>query len=343
MRKTRSPAASPGELYVGIDIAAAKSDVHLLGEYKLSVVSFEIKQTAEGYKLLISKLAATGIERSHCHIVMEATGSYWIDLAIALHAGGYRPCVVNPRQAHHFVKSLPSRSKTDKLDAEALARMAQQTELPKWEPPAPIYYKLRAYLTRHDDITDRITALKNQRHAYLAIAQYEKAIISLINEEIKRLTAEKEQILNELPHICREDAEWSRVINLLLSIKGIGILTSCWMVVATNNFSTCANVEALVNYLGLAPLHHESGKSVRGGSHMSKASNGRVRQKLYMAAMSAITHNEVVKTYYHRLVKVNHKKKMVALCASMRKLVHICWAVVKRGVPFAIEVAATKG
>lgn len=81
-------------------------------------------------------------------------------------------------------------------------------------------------------------------------------------------------------------------------------------------------------YLGLIPVEHQSGDSVKGKPRLSTAGNGQIRAKLYMAAVVAIQHNETIKAQYNRLLK-NGKCKMSALGAAMRKLTHVCYGVIK--------------
>ena len=91
-------------------------------------------------------------------------------------------------------------------------------------------------------------------------------------------------------------------------------------------------------FIGLVPVQHESGSSVRGRAHLSKAGNAQVRAKLYMAAVVAIQHNPDIKAQYQRLLRAG-KTKMSALGAAMRKLVHICFGVLKHQQPYQAQVA----
>ncbi len=86
-------------------------------------------------------------------------------------------------------------------------------------------------------------------------------------------------------------------------------------------------------FVGLVPRQHESGSSIRGRARLTKTGNANIRAKLYMAAVSAIKYNPDIKRHYERLLK-NGKVKMSALCAAMRKLVHICFGVIKHQQPY---------
>jgi len=90
-------------------------------------------------------------------------------------------------------------------------------------------------------------------------------------------------------------------------------------------------------FVGLVPVHNESGISVRGKPTISKTGNAKVRAKLYMAAVVAIRHNPDIRAQYECLL-ARGKCKMSALVAAMRKLVHICFGVLKHQKPFQAQI-----
>ena len=123
---------------------------------------------------------------------------------------------------------------------------------------------------------------------------------------------------------------------LLESIPGIGPVVSRLMVsvIRSRKFTTAPQCAA---FIGVVPVQFESGSSVRGRSRLSKAGDASVRAKLYMAAVVAIQHNPDIKQQYERLLK-NGKSKMSALGAAMRKLVQICFGVLKHQTPYQSRV-----
>src|SRR5262249_8944053 len=120
---------------------------------------------------------------------------------------------------------------------------------------------------------------------------------------------------------------------LLESIPAIGAQTSRHMLslLQARKFS-CAEQSAA--FLGLVPIERESGSSVRGRPRLSKAGPPRLRAILYMAAVVAVRHNPHVKALYERLL-ARGKTKMAALGAAMRKLVHLCFGVLKSRQPYS--------
>jgi transposase len=112
------------QLYVGIDVAADTFTAAWLAPGGTPTAPLTDDQTPAGHAALQRHLPTTGVPPAATLVVLEATGNYWVALAIVLHEAGYRVSVVNPRQAHHFAKAQLRRAKTDALDAQDLARLA---------------------------------------------------------------------------------------------------------------------------------------------------------------------------------------------------------------------------
>ncbi|HXR66191.1 MAG TPA: IS110 family transposase [Ktedonobacteraceae bacterium] len=115
---------------------------------------------------------------------------------------------------------------------------------------------------------------------------------------------------------------------LALTIPGIGILTACWLTVATLNFTLCETAEAATHYVGLAPMMRNSGTSVRSRAQIGHGGHTRARTQLYLATLAAVRFNPMIKHFYDHLREAGKPMK-VARCACARKLLHIAFAVVK--------------
>src|SRR5215212_5920238 len=123
------------QLYVGIDVAADTCTAAWLAPGGTPTPPFSGEQTPAGHAALQWRLQATRVASASTLVVLEATGNYWVALAVALHEAGYRVAVVNPRQAHHFAKAQLRRAKTDALDAADLAQLAAALRPAPWTPP----------------------------------------------------------------------------------------------------------------------------------------------------------------------------------------------------------------
>ena len=272
------------------------------------------------------------------HVVMEATGSYWIALATTLVHMGYRMSVINPAQAHHFAKALLKRAKTDAIDAQTLAQLAALLQPAPWTPPPTVYYEVQQRLAQRDALLDVQRQFMNQLHALLfaplviaSVKERMEELIDVLGQQIRVLDAEVREAL-------AADAAWAASAAHLQSIKGVGLITAAWLLVTTLNSTISPTPEAAVAYAGLAPNPYESGTSVRGRPRIGHTGNGRLRTALYLATLSAAQHNPVIKAFYQRL-RAAGKPAKVARCAAARKLLHIAWAVVRNEEDFDPEYA----
>jgi transposase len=279
---------------------------------------------------------------------MEATASYWVSLATTLSQAGFGVSVINPAQAHHFAKAQLKRAKTDVLDAQTLAELAQALVPQRWTPPPPIYYELQQRLAHRSSLLELRTQVSNQLHALSVVPSVVPAVGQRLEHLIETLTQEVAQVDAELLEVVKVEPEsaahepteeqgprtdkiepqWKAAIALLLSIPGMGLLTACWLVVATLNFTVCETAAAAVHYVGLAPMLRRSGTSIRGRAQLGHSGHTRARTQLYVATLAAARFNPAIKPYYERLRAAGQPMK-VARCACARKLLHIADAVVK--------------
>jgi transposase len=247
-------------------------------------------------------------------------------LALALTDAHIAVAVVNPAQAHDFAKALLKRSKTDAIDAQTLAELAARLQPQPWTPPPPVSTELQQRLVHRDALVDARTQFRNQLHAPHRQPVIIESVQTRLQDLIATLTEQITEVEQEISTALEQDAAWAEAAAYLGSIKGLGMLTIAWLLTATSNFKQTATPEAAANYAGLVPQLRESGSSVRGRPSIGHSGHARLRQALYMATLSAIQHNPLIKAFYHRLL-AKGKAKKVAVCAAARKLLRIAWAV----------------
>jgi transposase len=330
---TPSPAY---QLFVGCDIAARSFTAAWSQADQAPARPLRYEQTPVGFTAFQAALAATGVPLAQTLVVMEATSTYWMQLATTLHSAGYAVSVVNPKQAHDFAKAVLQHAKTDPLDAKMLARLGSTLQPARWTPPPAIYQQLQQRLAWRDSLIHLRTQVQNQHHALLHEAVVVEAVVARQTALLANLTEQISAVERELRELLDSDDAWAASIVRLQSIPGVGLVTAAWLVVATANFTACATASAATAYLGLAPHPWESGSSVRGKPHIGHSGNARVRQALYMAALSAIRCNPILRTFYARL-KAAGKPAKVALCAVARKLLQLAWALVTKQQTFDPE------
>jgi transposase len=321
-------------LFVGVDVAATTFTVAWMSSAEAPSKPIRLAQTPEGYQHLQQQLADTGIPPADTLVVLEATSSYWVTLAVVLHQGGLRVSVVNPAHVAHYAKSLPRRSKSDALDAQLLAQFACERQPPLWTPPPQVYHELRQRLVARDALQDMRQHARNHRHALLqwpiqvtAVKEQLDAVIRDLDERIGALEREIAIVLH--------DGAWATSAALLQTIACVGPLTTAWLLVGTLNFQACPTPEAATAYVGLAPRLRESGSSVRGRAQIGHGGQKRVRTALYLVTFNAVRFNPVIRVFYERL-RAAGKPPKVARCAAARKLLHIAWAVVTKAEAFDV-------
>jgi transposase len=269
------------------------------------------------------------------HVCIEATGTLWEAIALYLHEAGHPVSVVNPARISAYAKSWLRRNKTDKLDAELIARFcaAQQPEL--WTPPPASQRSLRDLVRLHDDLqsikTQQTNRLKSGINAQ-AVKAHLQAHITYLEGQIAELEAQMKEVI-------ASDEQLSRDFALLISIKGVGFITAALFL--AEGIGRYRSARALTAHAGLNPSYHQSGSSVNRPPRLSKIGSARLRKALFFPALSALRWNPCVKALADRL-KANNRPKMVIVAAAMRKLLTLAFGVLKSGRPFDPNYAAAQ-
>ncbi len=327
-----SPALPEYRCFVGVDIAATSFTALWEADGRTLPRAVTFAQPRSGFATFQQQLQATGVMPEQTLIVLEATGSYWVALAVTLHEAGYAVAVLNPAQLHNYAHSLPRRGKTDALDAQVFLRFAAERKPTPWTPPPAVYHELRQRLVARDGLLSMRQQARNQRHALQQWPVMVGSVLVQLDGVIADLDQRLASLEGEIAEVL-EDGAWASSAALLSTIPGIGLVTSAWLLVSTLNFSLCETPEQAAAYAGLVPLQKESGTSVRGRAQLGHGGNGRLRTALYLASLSATRYNPVIKVFYERL-RAAGKPMKVARCAAARKLLHVAWAVVTKGQPF---------
>ena len=267
-------------------------------------------------------------------VVMEATGGLERALASFLMQHGVPVAVVNPRAAREFARSMGHLAKTDSIDAMALAHYAQTLAAKAdqagvlFAPPSAEVEQLQAMVARRVQLLSMRTAEKNRLGGAIRVLRESiHAVIEFLNEQIDRLDSDINAHL---------DLHFKEQAKRIEAIKGVGP-TTCATVLAFMPELGQVNGARAAKLAGLAPLNVDSGKA-RGKRHVW---GGRsiVRSTLYMAVLSAVRHNPVIKTFYDRLLAAGKPKK-VALTACSHKLLRILNAMARTNQPWSNEFHA---
>ena len=136
------------------------------------------------------------------------------------------------------------------------------------------------------------------------------------------------------------DSEYKKQMDLLTSIKGIGVTLAAALIMTTGGFTYFGNAKQLTRYLGLSPTYQQSGTSVNFKGHINRNGDSTLRSQLYVAAFSSLRCNAECRACYDRL-RSNGKPGKVAVIAVANKLVRQAFAVVKQEKPYVDGYVST--
>ena len=292
---------------IGIDISKHSFDVFVLEKNKELVLTND----SEG----IFKCVELCQKIQPGLVVMEATGVYAMPLASHLQAEGFGVAIINPRRIRDFARALGQMAKTDKIDAQVIAKFAATLEPMPHELISDNSRKLKALIARRKQLLGMHTAeLNRMEHAFdNEVKQSIEAIVKAIEKQLDKVDKETDDVIRQMPEL-KQKAEF------LQSIPGIG-KTTAHMLVAELPELGILNRRQIAALVGLAPINRDSG-AFR-GKRMTGGGRKHVRTKLYMPTLVATQFNPVIKKYYRSLVDERGKCKMIALTAAMRKLLCI--------------------
>ena len=306
--------------FIGVDISKSTFDV-----WDTSTGHHSYTNDLKGFRSFI-KLTN---ENTHC--VMEATGSYYQQLAIFLYDKKVSVSVVNPISIKRFIQMKLNQNKTDKSDARMIALYAQEQPLKLWI-PEPVYIArskdlqscIILYMKQNTSIKNHIQSLESRGVKSGKLLTSLKRQLRHIRQEIEFLETELEQLVKE------HDRD---LLNNLITIPGIGKKTAVFLIIISNGFRNFENYRQVSAFFGLAPTEHTSGSSIKGQSRISKRGNPNIRNHLFMCSFTASKCNPQCHALYQRIVNKGKSKKL-ALIAVCNKLIKQSFAIAKSGIPY---------
>lgn len=309
--KTTTKAHIKQQRNIGIDVGKTFLDIYILELDR----HWQIYNTVDDIKKLIKTLNRFNLDR----VVVEATGGYERRVVEAMAEAEIPIVVVQPMNIRNFAKAQGILAKTDKIDARIIAQFAAIMK-PEIRPISSKKVRhIRDLLARKRQLMEARTQELNRKH------KAEKHILATHNRSIKFLDKEIEWVNTRLAKEVAEVTEWENTYNLLLSVPGIGDGVAYTLLGELPELGKLTNrqIGALT---GLAPYNRDSGKMK--GKRRISGGRAPIRTVLYMAMLSAIQCNPIIKTFYERLV-ADGKHKKVALTACMRKMMTILNAMIR--------------
>lgn len=269
-------------------------------------------------------------------VCMEATGVYHLQLALMLRRAGVEVMVVNPRVAKDFARALGNRSKTDRVDAWSLVEYVERMQFVAWEAPSQAVLELRELGRRMGELVQDLVDEKNRSHAK-GVSGISKFVMADVKAHVAQIDKRIKQVEGAAVQVVEGDDDLRKRFEILRGIRGVGRRSAILLLSELAVLDPTMTVKQLVAYAGLDPRSYESGTSVHKTVRISKTGNARLRAILYMNALSAIRHDRGARLFFAGLV-ARGKKKMQAIVAVMRKLLHGIWIVQQRRVAFESSV-----
>ncbi len=303
---------------VGVDISKETFD----GDWRDDKVhADQFSNDEPGFECFVSWIP------KNAHIVMEATGTYYLRLATFLYRAGFKISVVNPAAPAYFARMKLMRTKSDPVDAHILFLFGEYEELSLWRPVADVFIELNQLDKHLVGLMGDLNAVINRIEALSQCVTIDEFTISDLRSQRDDLEARIKKGEKKLAQRVQE--QFPELLALLTSICGIGIKTAAMFIVLTEAFTRFPDAKRFSSYIGLSSFRRDSGSSVRGSGSISKMGNPRMRQLLYMAALTAKTRNKACKVFADRL-KVNGKPPKVVRVAIANKLVRQAFAVLEK-------------
>lgn len=312
-------------IFVGIDVSKDTLEFALDDKGETQHVSND----KAGIKSLLARLkAAQAGSRVMGAVVLEATGGFEREAAIALASAGLPVMVVNPRQARDFAKAMGYLAKTDAVDARVLSHFARTLHQSEKRAqllmrlPEARQVELQALILRRSQLIQMRVAEEN-RLALSHPSQRKsiKAVCKVLTKQIAGIDRDIDTQLKD---------HFSAKLALLDNFKGIGTNTKATLMAALPELGELSHPQ-ISTLVGVAPLNCDSGKHK--GKRFTWGGRADVRCALYMAALSAVRYNPVIKLFYDRLISKGKPKK-VALVACMHKILRILNAIMKSAKPW---------
>lgn len=313
----------------GIDVDSRELKVVVRAKGKNGKLQ-TFKNTSLDHQRLITMLCNSRVKQ----VCLEATGAYHLDLAVALSAvPALEVMVLNPKVARRFAEALSERQKTDKADAQVLAEYTERMPFTAWTAPREAVLALRAMARRLATLTSQRTQTKNQLHAANAYQCTPTVVREDIALTITQLDAQIDTLRKAAHELIAKDASLNETLALLTSIKGVALNSAIQLMGELLSLPQDMHAKQWVAMAGLDPRHHQSGTSEK-RPRISKAGNRYLRHALYMPALSASRHEPHVAAFRNHLVENRGLKKIQAVVAVMRKLLHTIHGMLKTRTPF---------
>ena len=290
-----------------------------IGKFNFIVSMYGLKKTQEynndtvGIKTFIKEFKKS-LKDGLC--IIETTGGHEMRLLLTLCEQGFKAHRADTRKIKNCIRSFGNDSKTDRLDAKALALYGYERgdRLDLFTPQSKHSLTLYELVQRRKDLKKMLVAEKNRFQAPRADVIKESCRVM-----IESITAQIATVTREINVLIDQDPTLKPKKDVLKTVPGIGDVTANELLVLLPELGKLSRLE-IASLAGLAPKANDSGQF--SGHRSIRYGRDGIKPILFMAAMAARNSNSSLKVFYEHLL-LSGKKKMIALTALMRKIIVI--------------------
>lgn len=292
----------------------------------------EFSNDLQGFEAFL-KWAQTMINSSaKLQFTMEATGVYHQRLAYYLHQKNYQVSVVLATHAKHFKESQPQNSKNDILDAQSLATMGLERQLPRWQPLSPFYKELKEFTRERTALCELKTVITNQLKALDHAVNSSPRRRKIVEERLLFVKGQIKEVEKNIKKHLNSKADVKQKVAHLLSIPGVGITVVATVLAETNGFGNVKNKRQLIAYAGLALKENRSG-DFKGKNHIIRKGNKHIKRVFFFPPFVAKGKDEHMDDFYQRVIKKYPSGKAAGM-ALARKMLGIMYALWKNNTAY---------
>jgi len=318
--------------FVGIDISKTYFDAAVVkADHPSKNMHKQFEQTPDGFKEMVTWLKEQDVllndETLFC---MEYTGLYngrLVNFLVKQKAQVWVEMALHIKRSSGF-----ERGSNDKISAMKIAAYAfrYQDKMRLWRPVDSSIEKIKNLIAQRDRIVKAITQLTVpiQELSECGCDSEAKELEKLQINSLNALEKTKKAIEQLIEKTIQQDAEVTKKVQQVKSIKGIGQVTAVVLLVYTRGYISFSTAKQLACYCGVVPFEKTSGTSVRSKSTVSSHANKKLKKLLHMCALSAIQWDKEMKAYYERKI-AEGKNKMCVINAVRNKLIHRAFAVIR--------------
>lgn len=260
----------------------------------------------------ITELAAFCRQHRAELVVMEATGGYERRAFLLLWEQGLPCAVTNARNVRQYAEAMGMLEKTDRIDAQMIARFTRDKGLRPMPLPSQAQRRIKALVARLRQVTDDLTVQKQRRSSLFDNAQ----MLASLDEVIALLKRQSRTLEGEIASMIDDDPLWAKLTETWRAMKGVAGRTVAWLMAELPEIGTYSN-RAIAKLVGLAPIADDSGK--RRGKRPVRGGRSGVRSILFLVAAIVARYDESLGAFRDRLL-AKGKEKMVIRIALARKL-----------------------